>query len=163
MAAERQLRRMAMAFFWWRASTCPHCARKSSACRRKTSATSRWRSFIAGPQGAGNLDYVERVQQFQGANRGAYGQVGDVQVARGGLRFGMAEQDLNGAEIHARFQQVRGESVPQGVRMDRFADARGSSGLLAHPENRWGADGLTGLVAGKQPVCGLFPPPIGAE
>ena len=25
---------------------------------------------------------------------------------------------LNGAEIHARFQQVRGESVPQGVGVD---------------------------------------------
>src|ERR1035441_1354940 len=163
MAAVRQSRMSEMAFFWWRASTCPHCVRKSSACRRKTSATSSRRSFIAGLKGAGNLDYVERVQQFQRTNRGTHGQVGDVQVARGGFQFGMAEQDLNGAEIHARFQQVRGESVPQGVGVDRFANARGPSGLLAHPEDGWGADGLTGLVAGKQPVRGLFPPPVGAE
>jgi hypothetical protein len=38
----------------------------------------------------------------------------------------VAEQELNGAEIHARFQQVGGEGVAQGVRMNRF----GNAGLL---------------------------------
>jgi len=35
-----------------------------------------------------------------------------VQIAGSGLQFGVAEQELNGAEIHARFQQVSGEGVP---------------------------------------------------
>jgi hypothetical protein len=36
----------------------------------------------------------------------------------------MAEQDLNGTEIDAGFQQVGGEGVPQQVRMNRLGDAR---------------------------------------
>ena len=43
----------------------------------------------------------------------------------------MAEQNLNGAEIDARFQQVSGEGVPQGVRMNRFGDTGFLGGLPA--------------------------------
>jgi hypothetical protein len=35
----------------------------------------------------------------------------------------MSEQDLNGTEIDARFQQVSGEGVPQQVRMNGLGDA----------------------------------------
>ena len=37
--------------------------------------------------------------------------------------WGMSEQDLNGAEIHAGFQQMGGEGVPQQVRMNGLGDA----------------------------------------
>ena len=37
--------------------------------------------------------------------------VGDLQIARRGFEVGMTEQDLNGAEIGAGFEQVRGEGV----------------------------------------------------
>jgi hypothetical protein len=35
----------------------------------------------------------------------------------------MAEQELNGAEINAGFEQVGGEGVPQQVRMNGLGDA----------------------------------------
>ena len=37
--------------------------------------------------------------------------IGDVQIAGSGLQLCVAEQNLNGAEIDARFQQVSGEGV----------------------------------------------------
>jgi hypothetical protein len=38
-----------------------------------------------------------------------------LQIARRRFEVGMSEQDLNGAEIHAGFQQVGGEGVPEGL------------------------------------------------
>ena len=58
-----------------------------------------------------------KIQRIQWARRGANGHVGDVQIARRGFQVGVAEQDLNGTEVRAGFQQVRGKSVPQGVIM----------------------------------------------
>ena len=59
----------------------------------------------------GRWDDVERVQQFQRTGGRAHPGIGDVQIAGSGLQSGVAEQELNGAEIHARFQQVSGEGV----------------------------------------------------
>jgi hypothetical protein len=64
---------------------------------------------------SGRLDDVERVQEFQRAGGRAHPGIGDVQIAGSGLQLCMAEQNLNGAEIDARFQQVSGEGVPQGL------------------------------------------------
>jgi hypothetical protein len=43
----------------------------------------------------------------------------------------VAEQNLNGAEIDARFQKVSGEGVAQGVRMNRFGNTGLQGGLPA--------------------------------
>jgi hypothetical protein len=59
------------------------------------------------------LDDVERVQEFQGTGGRAHPGIGDVQIVGSGLQFCVAEQELNGAEIHARFQQVSGEGVAE--------------------------------------------------
>jgi len=74
----------------------------------------------------GRLDDVERVQKFQRTGGRTHPGIGDVEIPGSGLQFRVAEQELNGAEIHARFQQVSGEGVPQGVWMNRF----GNTGLL---------------------------------
>ena len=63
----------------------------------------------------------------------------------------MAEQQLDGAQIGAGFQQVNGEGVAQGVRRDRPGDARplarlAAGGLHGEPRNR-----LAGPVAREQP------------
>ena len=75
------------------------------------------------------MDDVERVQEFQRAGGRAHPGIGDVQIAGSGLQLCMAEQNLNGAEIDARFQQVSGEGVSQGVRMNRFGDTGFLGGL----------------------------------
>jgi hypothetical protein len=63
----------------------------------------------------------------------------------------MTEQQLDGAQIGAGFQQMNGEGVAQGVRCDRPDDARPLSRLPAgelhgEPRNR-----LAGPIARKQP------------
>src|SRR5439155_3913838 len=53
---------------------------------------------------------------------------------------GVAEQDLNGAQIDARFQQMRGEAVPEQMHAAALADAglhlglgeNGTRGLIIH-------------------------------
>ena len=49
---------------------------------------------------------------------------GDAGVERGRLQFGVAEQDLDHADVDVLFEQVSGEAVPQGVRRDALGDAR---------------------------------------
>jgi len=47
----------------------------------------------------------------------------------------MAEENLNGAEIHSGFQQVSGKGVPQRMRMNRLGDAGVLPGFLAGAED----------------------------
>jgi hypothetical protein len=49
---------------------------------------------------------------------------GDAGVERGRLQLGVAEQDLDYADVNLLFEQVSGEAVPQGVRRDSLGDAR---------------------------------------
>jgi hypothetical protein len=92
---------------------------------------------------AGGLDHIERVQQFQRADGGAYGGVGDKQIAGGGFQMRMAEEKLNGAEVHSGFQQVSGEGVSQRVRMNGFGDASVLPGLLAGHSLEIGVPGFS--------------------
>jgi hypothetical protein len=112
---------------------------------------------------AGGLDHVERVQQFQRADGGAYGGIGDMQIAGGGFQMRMAEENLNGAEIHSGFQQVSGEGVPQRVRMNRFGDAGALPGFLAGAEDGLARDMRAGFFPGEEPVLRLLPAPVDAE
>ena len=46
---------------------------------------------------------------------------GDAGVERGRLQLGVAEQDLDHADVNVLFEQVSGEAVAQGVRRTRLA------------------------------------------
>jgi hypothetical protein len=72
----------------------------------------------------------------------------------------VAEQDLNGTEIHARFQQVRCKGVPQRVRMNRFGNAGVLCGFLAGREDGLARDRLSKFSAGEQPILGSPPAPV---
>jgi len=66
----------------------------------------------------------------------------------------MSEQNLNGAQIRSRFQQMRGEAVAQGVGMNLITDSGSSSRLPASRPSHFGADViLAGVpaVAGEKP------------
>ena len=55
-----------------------------------------------------------------------------VQIDRGLFKITVPEQDLDGAQIGAGFEQVRREAVAQGVRMDVLVlEACAERGLLA--------------------------------
>ena len=54
----------------------------------------------------------------------------EVQIDRGLFEIAMSEQDLNGAEVGTRFEQVRREAVPMRMRMDvLMLEAGANSGL----------------------------------
>jgi hypothetical protein len=50
----------------------------------------------------------------------------EMQVDGSDLEISMAEQYLNGAQVGSGFEQVRGETMPQGVRMDLSVMETGS-------------------------------------
>ena len=75
----------------------------------------------------------------------------------------MAEQQLNGADIGAGFQQVDGEGVPQRMRAYRLADAGDAAGFLAGEFDGASGDGLAGYVTRKEPPLRPHGPPIGAQ
>jgi hypothetical protein len=91
-----------------------------------------------------------------------------MQVEGGFFQIAVAQQNLNGAQIGAGFEQMSGEAMTQGVGVDLFLDAGSLGGLLAGLPDGFGVDGLiAGMVAvtRKQPYAG-FPPqamPMGAE
>lgn len=88
---------------------------------------------------------------------------GQMEVDRRFLQVTMTEQHLDGSQISARFEQMGGKAVPQGVRMDVLAFESGTfrRALAGCPKNL-GGDRITGRVpsvAGKQPVGRLAPQP----
>lgn len=61
---------------------------------------------------------------------------GDVRVALGGGKAGMAEQFLHGAHIRAVLQHVRGEGVTQGVRRQMLRQSGAFADLVENPRRR---------------------------
>src|SRR5277367_2762614 len=70
----------------------------------------------------------ERVERACGSSEMPLRQM---QVAAGRLQIGMAQQELNGTQVGAGFEQVRSEAVPQGMRVDTFIQSR-ACGCLLH-------------------------------
>ena len=74
--------------------------------------------------------------------------LGKMQVDGGLSQIAMAEQDLNRAEIRARFEEMRGEAVTQSVGVQIFRDARSLCSFLARMPNCFCIDGpITAVVA----------------
>src|ERR1700675_2746962 len=81
-----------------------------------------------------------------------------MEVDGGLFEIAMAEQDLNGAQIRARLEKMRGEAVAQRVGMDLFLDARSLGSFLTGVPRCFRIDGLiivVPTVAWKQPCAGL--------
>ena len=66
----------------------------------------------------------------------------EMQINRGLFQIAMSEQHLDGAQIGAGFEQVRGKAMPQSVRMDVLMLKPGAlCGILAGPPEYLGVDG----------------------
>jgi hypothetical protein len=63
----------------------------------------------------------------------------DVCIPLGGSEVGMAQHLLHGAEVGAALEEVRGERVPEEVRMDSRRLEPGAVGELAQDEERAGS------------------------
>ena len=92
-----------------------------------------------------------------------------MQIDRRFLQVAMPQQHLDGAQVGAGFEQMRGKAVAQSVGMDVLVFKAGAFGglLTGVPENL-GGDRMTRRmpsVAGKQPVGGLAlqPAPVDAK
>ena len=108
----------------------------------------------------GAVFQLQRVQRAGGRVKMA---LRKMQIDGGLFQIAVAQQDLNGAQIGACFEQMSGEAVTQRVAMDLFLDAGSLGGLLAGVPDGLGVDGLiTALVAvtRKQPYAGFSPQPM---
>src|SRR5271167_2895783 len=87
-----------------------------------------------------------------------------MQVLGSGLQVAVPEQDLDGAQVGARLQQVGRPTVAQRVWGDAFADASTVCGLVACNPDGLVRDGLfgsaPGIAARKQVGLGLAPTPV---
>jgi hypothetical protein len=72
----------------------------------------------------------------------------------------MPKKQLDGAYVSARFQQVDGEGMTQGMRGDGFGNTGLLTGQSANEFNGAGRDGLAGQIAGKQPMLGPCLAPV---
>jgi hypothetical protein len=71
----------------------------------------------------------------------------------------MTEQQLNGTNVGALFQQVNGKSVSQAVRGDRLGNFANTVGLLALILDRVSCDVPAWEVSWEKPALGLFDSP----
>src|SRR5215510_11515430 len=87
-----------------------------------------------------------------------------MQVLSSSLQISVPEQNLDGPQVGARFQQVGGPTVTQSMRRDAFVDAGPTGSLAACDPDGLIGDRLFALYAtsarGKQVELRLAPPPI---
>ena len=103
----------------------------------------------------------ERIEGTSHAQHSARGLLHDMRVDHGGLHVRVPEQRLDGADVVAILQKVRGEAVPQHMAGDPSVDARrhggGGDGLLharlVHmPAAAAAADGIMTQAMGGEEV-----------
>jgi len=90
----------------------------------------------------------------------------EMEILGGGFQIFMPEQNLNGAQVGARFQKVRGPAVAQAMGRNALANAALSCGFTARDLHRLVRDGLLGfgrVARGKQIYLRLAPAPVGAQ
>jgi hypothetical protein len=89
---------------------------------------------------------------------------GDAGIERGRLELGVAEQDLNHANIDVLLEQVGGEAVPQGVRRDALGDARQARGGVDGAPKLAGGHRVDRVLAGEEPsLRPRRPPPVAQQ
>src|SRR6267378_6133280 len=90
-----------------------------------------------------------------GADRGRC----NLQVSGGGAQTTMAKEQLNGAQIGARFEEVNREGMAQRMRADGFGDAATKARLSAGMLNGVRGD-RSAEIAGEEPLLRPHDPPI---
>jgi hypothetical protein len=74
----------------------------------------------------------------------------------------MAQEQLNSAQIGARFEEMNREGMAQRMRADRFGDAATKARLSAGMLNGVGGDRLA-EIPGEEPLLWPHDPPIVAQ
>ena len=85
---------------------------------------------------------LDRVEAIQRIGHRLQVPLRQMQVLGGGFQIAVPEQNLDGAQVGARFQQVGRPTVAQRVRGDAFADTSTTCGLAAGDPDGLVRDGL---------------------
>ena len=76
----------------------------------------------------------------------------------------MTQQQLDRAHVGARFQQMHGKGMPQGMRRNRFGDTATPTRLLARLLYGAPADMVVELIAREKPPPGsVHSPPVAQD
>jgi hypothetical protein len=76
----------------------------------------------------------------------------------------MTQQELDGTYVGARFQQMDGEGVPQGMRCDRFANTATPTRLLTGILYGALADMVIDFIAREEPpLRSVHSPPVAQD
>src|SRR5258708_37244106 len=106
------------------------------------------------------LAMAGKCQRVERAGGGVQVLLRKVEINGGRLQIAMAQQNLDGPYIRAGFEQVSGETVPQGVRMNFLADAGALGRFFAGSPDDLGGNRMIGgvpAVVGGQPRGGVTP------
>jgi len=81
-----------------------------------------------------------------------------VDINHGFAQVGMAQQQLNGAQVGAGFEQMCGEAMSKSVRMQRLVDSGAFGGFPTGVPDDLVADGVIGSVpaAAREQPNGRF-------
>src|ERR1039458_10383684 len=112
-----------------------------SGCADQVGHLQRWPRHLLGVGGAG----VDR-QGIERTERSREMAPGEMDVDHRLPQIGVAEEQLYGAQVGAGFEQMRGEAMPQRMRMQRLADACALGGFAASVPDNFVADGGIGGV-----------------
>ena len=88
---------------------------------------------------------------------------GDLGVARRRRQAGVAEQDLDDADVGPALEQMGGEAVAQRVHGHRLGQARRRAADRQAACRTWRCDRPLVVAAGKQPLRRPRQPPIGPQ
>src|SRR5277367_5705724 len=105
--------------------------------------------------GGCDLSGPEQAELVERADHGAHRSGRNLGVEGGVLQLGVAEQNLDDADVDAVFQQMGGKAVPQRVRSDPLGDLRGLCRLDDDAMELPGADWLHGVLSWKQPTVAM--------
>src|ERR1700741_1401053 len=101
--------------------------------------------------GGGALSGLENAELGERAGHCAYRSGRNLGVEGGVLQLGVAEQNLDDADVDAVLQQMGGKAVTQRVRSDPLGDLRGPCRIDDDAMELPSADRLHGVLFRKQP------------
>ena len=88
---------------------------------------------------------------------------GDVAIPCGRIEGAVAEQEVEGGQIHPGFQQMRGQTMPSCMAPVAVGDPREPLGVGVDLVRGGDGQGRGAVVARKKPQCGAGEVPVGAQ
>ena len=86
--------------------------------------------------------------------------LGNMEVTSRSFQVAMPQQDLDGAQIGARLEQMSCKAVPQRMRRDLLGDSSAADGIVKDREDVVVADRVVRVFSGKEPLLGFVVSPV---